>query len=62
MAKICQICNRRAVVGNSRSHSNIASRRSMSINLQRKKIGTERLIVCTSCIKTLNKLKKQTTI
>lgn len=52
MAKVCSICQRKAVVGNSRSHSNIASKRRMSINLQTKKVNGHRITVCTSCIKT----------
>lgn len=62
MAKLCEICARKAVIGNTRSHSNIATKRSMSLNLQTKKIGNKRLTICTSCLKTLKKLKKQTTI
>ncbi|MFA6466874.1 MAG: L28 family ribosomal protein [Patescibacteria group bacterium] len=61
MAKACDICNRGKVTGNQRSHSNIASKRTMKINLQSKKIGGSRMIVCTSCLKTLNKLKKNQT-
>ncbi|MCB9802485.1 50S ribosomal protein L28 [Candidatus Nomurabacteria bacterium] len=59
MARICEICQRKAVVGNSRSHSNIASKRTMSINLQSKKIGNERMTICTSCIKSINKEKSK---
>ncbi len=59
MAKMCEICERKAVVGNSRSHSNIASKRTMSINLQSKKIDGKKLSICTSCLKTINKQKTQ---
>lgn len=59
MAKICDLCGRQAIVGNSRSHSHIANRRRMNINLQSKKIAGQKLMVCTSCLKTLNKLKKK---
>lgn len=59
MAKVCEICDRRAVTGNSRSHSNIASKRTMGINLQSKKIDGKRMTICTSCLKTLNKKKIQ---
>ena len=59
MAKTCQICDRRAVVGNTRSHSRVASKRTMSINLQSKKIDGQRKTVCASCIKNLNKQKTQ---
>ena len=56
---MCEICERKAVVGNSRSHSNIASKRTMSINLQSKKIDGKKLSICTSCLKTINKQKTQ---
>ncbi|MFA5126684.1 MAG: 50S ribosomal protein L28 [Patescibacteria group bacterium] len=59
MAKMCEICGRQAIIGNSRSHSHIANRRRMNINLQRKKLAGQKLMVCTSCLKTLNKLAKQ---
>ena len=62
MAKVCEICNRGKVTGNSRSHSNIASKRTMKLNLQSKKIGNSRMVVCTSCLKTLNKLRKNQTV
>ena len=61
MAKVCDICNRGKVSGNKRSHSNIASKRTMKINLQSKKLGGARMTICTSCLKTLNKLKKKQT-
>lgn len=51
MAKVCSICQRKAVVGNSRSHSNIASKRRMHINLQSKKVDGRRITICTSCLK-----------
>ena len=57
MAKSCQICNRKAAVGNTRSHSRIASKRTMSLNLQSKKIDGQKKIICTSCLKNLNKQK-----
>jgi len=55
MAKICSICERKAVTGHSRSHSNIATKRLMSINLQFKKIDGQRKMVCTSCLRSINK-------
>jgi|RifOxyD2_1024036.scaffolds.fasta_scaffold01147_3 large subunit ribosomal protein L28 len=57
MSKMCEICERKAVIGNSRSHSNIATKRRMSINLQSKKVDGKKLSVCTNCIKTINKHK-----
>ncbi|MBU1203363.1 50S ribosomal protein L28 [Patescibacteria group bacterium] len=62
MAKVCEICNRGKLSANTRSHSNIASKRTMKLNLQSKKIGNSKMTVCTSCLKTLNKLRKNQTI
>ncbi len=59
MAKVCDICDKRALSTNKRSHSNIASRRKMGVNLQSKKIAGKKLTVCTSCIKTYNKLQRE---
>lgn len=58
MAKICTICQRKAVSGNSRSHSNIATKRRMSINLQYKTIDGKKIMVCTSCIRSHNKKQR----
>ncbi len=58
MAKVCEICTRSAIIGNSRSHSKIANRRRMNINLQSKKIGNRRVSICTSCLRTINKLRQ----
>jgi ribosomal protein L28 len=62
MAKVCEICDKRALAGNKRSHSNTSTKRKMGINLQSKKIGNKKVTICTSCLKTLKKLKKQTTV
>ncbi|PWB38441.1 MAG: 50S ribosomal protein L28 [Parcubacteria group bacterium] len=61
MAKICSICHRKAVTGHSRSHSNIATKRLMSINIQSKKVDGVKKQVCTSCIRSINKKVRQTT-
>ncbi|RJQ35203.1 50S ribosomal protein L28 [Candidatus Parcubacteria bacterium] len=61
MAKVCEICQKRAMIGNIRSHSNIASKRKMKVNLQSKKIGNKRITACTSCLKTIKKLQKNRT-
>ena len=55
MSKVCDVCGRGARSGNSRSHSNIATRRKFSINLQSKKIGGKKTKICTGCIKTQSK-------
>ena len=62
MAKFCEICQKKALVGNQRSHSNVASKRKMKVNLQTKRIGSKKIIACTSCLKTLKKLQRNRTI
>jgi len=52
MSKVCDICGRGSQVGNSRSHSNIATLRKFRINLQSKKINGKRMKVCSKCLKT----------
>ena len=58
MAQQCELCERSKAYGNSRSHSNIASKRNFGINTQYKKINGKRMRICANCIKTL-KRKKQ---
>lgn len=55
MSKTCQLCGRGTKTGNSRSHSNIASKRTFKINLQSKKINGKKVKVCSKCLKTSNK-------
>jgi len=62
MSKVCEICQRKALTGNSRSHSNIATKRKMKLNLQNKKIAGQKTTLCTSCLKTINKKQKEATI
>ncbi|PLX25707.1 50S ribosomal protein L28 [Candidatus Parcubacteria bacterium] len=62
MAKVCEICQKKALVGNIRSHSNIASKRKMKVNLQTKRIGRKKIVACTSCLKTIKKLQKTKTV
>jgi len=57
MSRTCDVCGRGTQSGNSRSHSNIATRRKFSINLQTKKIDGQRKKVCSSCVKTTSKPK-----
>ncbi len=61
MSKVCEICNRKAMSGNLRSHSNISTKRKMSLNLQKKKIAGIKTNICTSCLRTINKKKKEIT-
>lgn len=55
MSKTCSVCGRGTTAGNSRSHSNIASKRKFSINIQTKKVDGKKAKMCTKCIKTENK-------
>ncbi|HAV10990.1 MAG TPA: 50S ribosomal protein L28 [Candidatus Moranbacteria bacterium] len=55
MSRVCDVCKRGTTTGNSRSHSNIASRRKFQINLQSKKVDGKRTKVCTKCLKTESK-------
>ncbi|HOF42534.1 MAG TPA: 50S ribosomal protein L28 [Candidatus Moranbacteria bacterium] len=55
MSRKCSICGRGAKTGNSRSHSNIASKRKFSINIQAKKIGRKKVKICAKCLKAQNK-------
>ena len=59
MAKICDLCQRKPRVGNSRSHSNIATKRRLMINLQTRRIDGQRLLVCTSCLSRWKKTKQE---
>lgn len=58
MSRTCTVCGRGTTAGNSRSHSNIATKRTFSINIQSKKVGGQKIKMCTKCIKTENKEKK----
>ncbi|MFA6193818.1 MAG: 50S ribosomal protein L28 [Parcubacteria group bacterium] len=57
MSRVCQVCGRGPKSAQSRSHSNIATKRTMAINLQSKKIAGQRKKVCTKCLKTAAKEK-----
>jgi large subunit ribosomal protein L28 len=55
MSRICDVCGKKAMVGNNVSKSNNRSKKRFMPNLQRVKVvvnGTrKRLKVCTKCIK-----------
>ncbi|MCK4918757.1 MAG: 50S ribosomal protein L28 [Candidatus Pacebacteria bacterium] len=55
MSKICQVCGRGTRASQSRSHSNIATKRKQFINVQTKHIDGEKIKICTKCIKTTAK-------
>ena len=58
MSKECQVCGKRYQAGNTRSHSNIATKRKRQVNLQKTKYEGKSVIACTKCIKTVGKKKK----
>ncbi|RMZ48884.1 50S ribosomal protein L28 [Candidatus Marinimicrobia bacterium PRS2] len=61
MAKICEICGKKPIVGNNVSHSHHKTRRRWLPNLQRVRAminGTKKRIkVCTNCLKSGKVLK-----
>lgn len=58
MSRVCALSGRGTASGNTRSHSNIATRRTFKINLQSKKIGGVRVKLSTRALRTLTKVKK----
>ncbi len=54
MAKICYVCGKKPMFGNSVSHANNRTRRRFEPNLQRVRAivdgQTKRITVCTSCL------------
>ena len=58
MSRICQMTGRKTASGNSRSHSNIATRRTFKINLQTKHVNGVKMRLSTKAIRTLAKNAK----
>ena len=58
MSRVCQMTGRKTATGNSRSHSNIATRRTFKINLQTKRLGGMKLHLSTRALRTLAKTAK----
>jgi ribosomal protein L28 len=54
---VCEICSRGALKANWRSHSNAKITRRQKLNLQSKKVDGKRVLICTSCLRTLSKKK-----
>ncbi|KAA0205969.1 50S ribosomal protein L28 [Candidatus Uhrbacteria bacterium] len=59
MSRIDAITGKGAKSANSRSHSNIATRRRQHVNLQTVRINGRRVRVAASTLRTLRKLAKQ---
>ena len=61
MAKVCEICGKKPIVGNNVSHSHHKTRRRWLPNLQKVRAqvnGTvKRIKVCTNCLKSGKVLK-----
>ena len=55
MAKVCEICGKKPLVGNNVSHAHNLTKRRFNPNLQRVRASyggrVKRIVVCTSCIK-----------
>ncbi len=55
MGKVCEICGKKNKTGNSKSHSNVRTRRVWKPNIQRVLVEEggkrKRINVCTTCIK-----------
>jgi ribosomal protein L28 len=52
MSRTCQVCGRGTRSSQSRSHSNIATKRTQKINVQSKTVDGKAVKVCAKCIKT----------
>ncbi|MBU3999774.1 50S ribosomal protein L28 [Patescibacteria group bacterium] len=55
MSRVCQVCGRGPKSSQSRSHSNIATKRTQNINLQVAAIKGKRTRVCANCLKSIAK-------
>lgn len=60
MSRVCQLTGRKTITGNSRSHSNIASRRKFQVNLQTKRVDGMKLRLSARALRTLAKTAKTT--
>ncbi|MDD5457717.1 MAG: 50S ribosomal protein L28 [Candidatus Margulisbacteria bacterium] len=52
MAKKCEICGKRPMVGNNVSHSQRKTKRLFNPNLQTAVIDNKKVVICTSCMRT----------
>ncbi|MCH7492859.1 50S ribosomal protein L28 [Patescibacteria group bacterium] len=56
MAKVCEICGRGALSGQSRSHSRVATKKKQNVNLQKTLLNNKRVKACARCIRSQSKL------
>ncbi len=59
MSRIDQLTGRRPIFGQTRSHSNMASKSRQNLNLQKVRINGVRIRVSARTLKTLKKITKQ---
>ncbi len=59
MSRICILTGKRANFGQSRSHSNRATKRRQNVNLQTIKINGQRIKVAARTLRTLKKLASE---
>lgn len=61
MAKVCEICGKRPMVGSNISHAHNVTKRRFNPNLQRVRAQVDgrakKMMVCTTCIKSGNVVK-----
>lgn len=62
MSRVCDICGRRKMAGNNRSHAENKSNRTFELNLQTTTVEVDgqpkKVCACTKCIKTARKNSK----
>ena len=61
MQKRCFICNKGSIKATSRSHSKVGTIHRQYVNLQRRWWSGVRVLICTRCIKTANKITAKAT-
>ena len=61
MAKVCEICGKKPMVGHNISHAHNLTKRRFNPNLQRVRTisngRVKKMMVCTNCIKSCNVVK-----
>ncbi|PIR56613.1 MAG: 50S ribosomal protein L28 [Parcubacteria group bacterium CG10_big_fil_rev_8_21_14_0_10_41_35] len=55
MPRMCKLCGKIAKTANSRSKSNLATKRTQKPNLHKIKLGNLSVLSCTRCMRTRNK-------
>ncbi len=55
MSRVCEVCGKGKMDGNTVSHSNRKAPRKYNVNLQSTEIDGKKVKACTKCIKTAKK-------